>query len=249
MHHIDKIQAMDMPLKAKIKWSIENMNSFNTFGEDLINQRTDKSPGPDGFTFGFYSHFWSTIENDVFEAVKHFFTYNDIPKGCNSSFIALILKIPNANLVKDFRPISLIGSIYKIIAKILANRLVGVLGDIINERVVHVGMFMGIKLSPSLNLSHMFYADDAVFVGKWCDGNINTLVHVLECFYRASGLRINMNKSNIMGVHVEDEKVKYAASKLGCLILNTPFSYLGMKVRGSMSRVQAWKEVVDKVKS
>lgn len=36
-------------------------------------------------------------------------------------------------MVKDFRPISLIGSMYKIIAKILTNRLVGVLGDIVNE--------------------------------------------------------------------------------------------------------------------
>ncbi|GJY46090.1 RNA-directed DNA polymerase, eukaryota [Tanacetum coccineum] len=93
----------------------------------------DKSRGPDGFTFGFYRRFWNTIENDVFEAVKYFFNSGVIPKGCNSSFIALILKIPDANLVKDFRPISLIGSLYKIIAKILANSLVGVLGDIVNE--------------------------------------------------------------------------------------------------------------------
>ncbi|GKA99182.1 RNA-directed DNA polymerase, eukaryota, reverse transcriptase zinc-binding domain protein [Tanacetum coccineum] len=44
-----------------------------------------------------------------------------------------ITENPDANMVKDFRPISLIGSIYKIIAKILTNRLVGVLGDIVNE--------------------------------------------------------------------------------------------------------------------
>nr|GEZ94029.1 RNA-directed DNA polymerase, eukaryota [Tanacetum cinerariifolium] len=37
--------------------------------------------------------------------------------------------------------------------------------------------------------------DDAVFMGQWCDGNINTLVHVLECFYRALGLRIIMSKT------------------------------------------------------
>ncbi|GJZ74266.1 RNA-directed DNA polymerase, eukaryota, reverse transcriptase zinc-binding domain protein [Tanacetum coccineum] len=117
------------------------------------------------------------------------------------------------------------------------------------QKVVDVGMFKGIKLSPSVNLSHLFYADDAVFMGQWCDGNINTLVHVLECFYQASGLRINMRKSKIMGVHVDDQKVKNAATKLGCLILNTPFSYLGTKVGGSMSRVQAWTEVIDKVKS
>ncbi|GKB85330.1 RNA-directed DNA polymerase, eukaryota [Tanacetum coccineum] len=328
---------------------------------------SDKSPGPDGFSFGFYRKFWTCIENDVFAAVNYFFTFGDIPKGCNACFIALIPKVHDANLVKDFRPISLIGSIYKIIAKILANRLVGVLGDIVNEvqsafisdrqildgpfilneviqwckskkkqslifkvdfekaydsvrwdflddvlkkfgfgnkwcdwiqkclrssrgsiiingspteefqffkglkqgdplspflfilimeslhlsfqSVVDVGLFKGIHLSPLVNLSHMFYADDAVFVGQWCDDNINTLVHVLECFFRASGLRINMSKSKIMGVNVGDDKIKVAASKLGCLILNTPFTYLGTKVGGNMSRVQAWTKIIDKVKS
>ncbi|GJU78710.1 RNA-directed DNA polymerase, eukaryota, reverse transcriptase zinc-binding domain protein [Tanacetum coccineum] len=95
----------------------------------------------------------------------------------------------------------------------------------------------------------MFYADYAVFVGQWSDGNINTLIHVLDCFYSASGLRINMSKSKIMGVNVEDEKVKHAASKLGCLTLKSPFLYLGTKVGATMSRVSDWKEVVEKVKS
>ncbi|GJU35246.1 RNA-directed DNA polymerase, eukaryota [Tanacetum coccineum] len=94
---------------------------------------TDKAPGPDGFTFGFLRHFWYLVEMDVYDAVRYFFLNNDIPQGCNSSFIALIPKIPNANIVKDFRPISLIGRVYKIIAKILTNRLVGVLGGIVNE--------------------------------------------------------------------------------------------------------------------
>nr|GFB71070.1 RNA-directed DNA polymerase, eukaryota [Tanacetum cinerariifolium] len=94
---------------------------------------SDKSPRPDGFTFDFYRKFWSIIENDVYASVNHFFNNGDIPASCNSSFIALIPKIPDANLVKDFRPINLIGSIYKIIAKILVNRLVTVLGDIVNE--------------------------------------------------------------------------------------------------------------------
>ncbi|GKC62400.1 RNA-directed DNA polymerase, eukaryota, partial [Tanacetum coccineum] len=93
----------------------------------------DKSPGPNGFSFSFYHHFWPVIEKDVFEAVNYFFMYGEIPDRCNSNFIALIPKILDANMVKDFRPISLIGSLYKIIAKILANRLVGVLGDLVNE--------------------------------------------------------------------------------------------------------------------
>nr|GEZ35681.1 nucleotide-binding alpha-beta plait domain-containing protein [Tanacetum cinerariifolium] len=69
---------------------------------------TDKAPRPDGFTFRFFRQFWYLVEKDVFDAVSYFFSYVDIPRGCNSSFIALIPKIPNANDVKDFRPISLI---------------------------------------------------------------------------------------------------------------------------------------------
>ncbi|GJW72022.1 RNA-directed DNA polymerase, eukaryota [Tanacetum coccineum] len=327
----------------------------------------DKSPGPDGFSFSFYRYFSPVIEKDVFEAVDYFFMNDEIPNGCNSNFVALIPKILDANMVKDFRPISLIGSLYKIIAKILANRLVGVLGDLVNEVqsafvadrqildgpfildevlqwcrkkkkhalifkvdfekafdsvrwdfvddvlnkfgfgerwrtwiqsclrssrgsilvngspteefqffrglkqgdhlslflfilimesfhisfqcVVDVGLFTGIKYNSMVNLSHLFYADDAIFLGQWSELNIDSLVRVLDCFFRASGLRINMCKSKIMGVNVEDGMVKNAASKLGCLVLKTPFIYLGTKVGGNMSKKQAWKEVVDKVLS
>nr|GEX94763.1 nucleotide-binding alpha-beta plait domain-containing protein [Tanacetum cinerariifolium] len=93
----------------------------------------DKSPGPDGFSFSFFCHFWSTIKADMFKAVDFFFTYGEIPIGCNSNFIALISKTLDANMVKDFRPISLIGGLYKVIAKVLTNRLVNVIGDLVNE--------------------------------------------------------------------------------------------------------------------
>ncbi|GJY05669.1 RNA-directed DNA polymerase, eukaryota [Tanacetum coccineum] len=95
------------------------------------------------------------------------------------------------------------------------------------QRVVDEGMFHGINLGGVVNLSHMFYADDAVFVGQWSESNISTLVHVLECFHRVSGLKINMSKSKIMGIHVDNVNVSRAANKLGCLVLKTPFLYLG----------------------
>ncbi|GKC56441.1 hypothetical protein Tco_1084039 [Tanacetum coccineum] len=113
------------------------------------------------------------------------------------------------------------------------------------QRVVDAGMFNGISLDPSLHLSHMFYADDAIFVGQWNESNINTIVHVLDCFHRASGLRINMSKSKLLGISVDADKVDQATRKIGCVTLQTQFKYLGSKVGGLMSRIQSWNETVE----
>nr|GEW52503.1 RNA-directed DNA polymerase, eukaryota [Tanacetum cinerariifolium] len=81
------------------------------------------------------------------------------------------------------------------------------------QRVVDAGMFKVIVFDSSMHLSHMFYADDAVFVGSWSNSNIDTIVHVLKCFHRASGLSINMSKSKIMGIAVNDDRVEQASEK------------------------------------
>nr|GEW77059.1 RNA-directed DNA polymerase, eukaryota, nucleotide-binding alpha-beta plait domain protein [Tanacetum cinerariifolium] len=121
-------------VKDKIrKTDLEAEVSIEEIKKAVWDRGIDKSPGPDGFTFGFYKRFWDLFESDVVAAVKSFFQSESFQKGCNSSFITLIPKIPDTKLVKDFRPISLIGSLYKIISKILANRLVLVLGDLVNE--------------------------------------------------------------------------------------------------------------------
>ncbi|GJV53138.1 hypothetical protein Tco_1448879 [Tanacetum coccineum] len=68
----------------------------------------------------------------------------------------------------------------------------------------------------------MFYADDAVFVGQWCDDNINTLVHVLEYdFFLASGITLNMSKSKIMGFMLE---IVLAAKEKGGLGVSSLFA-------------------------
>nr|GEX18958.1 RNA-directed DNA polymerase, eukaryota [Tanacetum cinerariifolium] len=120
-------------LSVDQKADLEGMVTIEEVKRVVWDCGSDKAPGPDGYTFSFCRHVWSMIEKDVFAAVQYFFNHGDIPKGCNSTFITLIPKIPGANMVKDFRPISLIKSFYKIIAKVLTNRLVGVLEDIVNE--------------------------------------------------------------------------------------------------------------------
>nr|GEZ72628.1 RNA-directed DNA polymerase, eukaryota, reverse transcriptase zinc-binding domain protein [Tanacetum cinerariifolium] len=120
-------------LSAMQQIDMESDVSYQEIKRAVWDCGVDKFSGPDGFTFSFIRRFWSLLEKDVVAVVKYFFTSGTFTKGCNASFIALIPKISDAKMVKDFRPISLIGSLYKIIAKILANRFVGVLGDIVSE--------------------------------------------------------------------------------------------------------------------
>nr|GFA84952.1 hypothetical protein [Tanacetum cinerariifolium] len=75
--------------------------------------------------------------------------------------------------------------------------------------------------------------------------NIDTIIQVLDVFYRVSGLRINMNKSNLMCIFVDSNKVKHDAAKIGCLVLKTPFNYLGSRVGDLMSRIQSWHDVTE----
>ena len=56
-----------------------------------------------------------------------------IPKGCNASFLALIPKVKNPVYLDQYRPISLVGAIYKIISKVLAGRIKKVLPSVIDD--------------------------------------------------------------------------------------------------------------------
>ncbi|GKE89082.1 hypothetical protein Tco_1566557 [Tanacetum coccineum] len=84
-------------------------------------------------------------------------------------------------------------------------------------------------------------------MGDWSEANIDTILRVLDCFYHASGLQINMLKSKLMGILVFSDKVDQAAKKIGCAILQVPFSYLGSKVGCLMSQIQSWSEIVNNI--
>jgi hypothetical protein len=93
----------------------------------------DKAPGPDGFSIAFFQVCWEVIKEDIMKIFREFHAEGKFEASLNSTFISLIPKIPGASEMKDFRPISLVGSLYKIIAKVLANRLKGVLDKVISK--------------------------------------------------------------------------------------------------------------------
>jgi len=92
-----------------------------------------KSPGPDGINFGFIKQFWEILKGDFMKFIVDFHRNGKLTKGVNSTFIVLIPKVTSPQQLNDFRPISLVGSLYKVLAKVLANRLCGVLGSVISD--------------------------------------------------------------------------------------------------------------------
>ena len=72
----------------------------------------------------------------------HFHRSLEFERSLNASFLSLIPKKNNALNIKDFRPISLVGSVYKLLSKVLANRLRRVLDKLI---LVSQNSFIGGK--------------------------------------------------------------------------------------------------------
>ena len=76
---------------------------------------------------------WDIVKNDVMAVFLEFYTHGTFEKIINAIFLALIPKKPRALECKDFRPISLVTRIYKILAKVLANRLKMVLDKVVSD--------------------------------------------------------------------------------------------------------------------
>ena len=93
----------------------------------------DKSLGLDGFTMVFSHKCWSVVEKDVMDFFEHFHQHSVFERSMNASFLTLIPKKSNAINIKDFCPISLVGSVYKLLSKVLANKLRAVLYNLISE--------------------------------------------------------------------------------------------------------------------
>ena len=92
----------------------------------------DKAPGPDGFPIAFWLFSWDFVTEEVMGFFKDFFEHNKFVRNLNSTFLVLIPKKENAVDIKDFRPISLVGGLYKVLAKVLANMLKRVVGQVVS---------------------------------------------------------------------------------------------------------------------
>ncbi|RVW77375.1 LINE-1 retrotransposable element ORF2 protein [Vitis vinifera] len=115
----------------------EAENLERPFTEDeihaaLMEMNEDKAPGPDGFTLPFWQSCWEFIKEEILEMFKEFYEHSSFLKSLNNTFLVLIPKKSGVEDLGDFRPISLLEGLYKLLTKVLANRLKIVVGKVVS---------------------------------------------------------------------------------------------------------------------
>nr|GEZ03230.1 RNA-directed DNA polymerase, eukaryota [Tanacetum cinerariifolium] len=68
-------------------------------------------------------------------------------------------------------------------------------------------MFHGVRIGSNIHLSHLFYADDVIILSDWNQNDMENITMILNIFYIAFGLKINVHKSNVFGVGVSNSEV------------------------------------------
>ncbi|WJZ96626.1 hypothetical protein VitviT2T_015292 [Vitis vinifera] len=326
----------------------------------------DKAPGPDGFTIAVFQDCWDVIKEDLVRVFPEFHRSGVINQSTNASFIVLLPKKSTTKKISDFRPISLITSLYKIIAKVLSGRLKEVLhetihstqgafvqgrqimdavliaNEIVDERrrsgeegVVfkidfekaydHVrwdfldqvlekkgfspkwrkwmngclssvsyavlvngsakgwvkasrGLRQGDPLSPFLftlvadvlsrmllraeernmlegfrvgrnrtRVSHLQFADDTIFFSNTREEDLQTLKSLLLAFGHISGLKVNLDKSNIYGINLDQAHISRLAETLECKASGWPILYLGLPLGGNPRAGGFWDPVIERI--
>ncbi|OMO89581.1 reverse transcriptase [Corchorus capsularis] len=117
LSYVPKMITDEMNMELTRDFSIEEIK------EATFQLGKHKSPGPDGFNGLFFQEYWSDVGPSIVDAVKSFFHSGRILKELNKTFIVLIPKIKAPEEVSQFRPISLCNFVYKIISKLMVNRL------------------------------------------------------------------------------------------------------------------------------
>ena len=93
----------------------------------------DKAPGFNGYNFKFIREMWDILKEEIYEFVMEFFVTGCFVRHLNITWVTLIPKLDNPTSIEDYRPISMVGALYKVISKLLTASLKEVIVSLIDE--------------------------------------------------------------------------------------------------------------------
>nr|GFB35938.1 RNA-directed DNA polymerase, eukaryota [Tanacetum cinerariifolium] len=225
---VSLLQEVEKPLQNCIQLERDFLNRITTdknedLERDVFKEEIkkavwdcgiDKAPGPDGFTFSFYRRYWNLVESDVVDS----------------------------DVILDL--LVLVGVCIKIIAKILANRLVMVLGDLVNEIQSAFVAFRQILDGP-------FILNELVQLCK--NKKKQAMIFKVDFEKAYDSVRCDFVDDILKKFGFREKWCKWIQSCLhssrGSVIVNgSPTKefqfYKGSRVGGLMSRIQSWNDII-----
>ncbi|KAM5549757.1 hypothetical protein ABKV19_000925 [Rosa sericea] len=190
----------------------------------VFSMNVDSAPGPDGYTGHFFQASWDVVGLDVVRAVRSFFQSGYILPNLNSSFVALIPKVQEANVITQFRPIAMANFSFKIITRILADCLAPIASRIILPN--QFAFLKGRQISDCI-----FLASECVNLldNKCRGGNVAIKFDVAKAFDTLNWdfLRRVLNAFGFHATFVEWISSILSSARLSILFNGSPVGFFG----------------------
>ena len=127
--HLTSISTANLEIEWAIAFSEEDSCKLSVIPlnteilKALSSLKPYKAPRVDGLHAGFFQHFWHILGSSVIDEILTIFATKRIPSYLNHTLVTLIPKRNGPEVLGHFRPISLYTAIYKIVSKIIVNRI------------------------------------------------------------------------------------------------------------------------------
>ena len=128
----DNVWEFGEKLSDEDKEEIDKSFSEEEIKTAIEQMEKNKAPGQDGFPIEFYQACWSIIKDDLLRVFDDFHSHMIVLSSINYGIITLIPKTEDADIIQKFRPICLLQVLFKIITKVMTNRMEGVVQKIIH---------------------------------------------------------------------------------------------------------------------